>query len=80
MLGMPPPGYSPMPMASGQSNQLLGNQQNQQQNNPQMMQMAMQLAGKGGFGGRPGQAGPTLGPVAQGPLGTPPPMPGGMMR
>ncbi len=77
MLGMPPPGYSPMPMSpGGQSTQLLGQQQNQ--NNPQMMQMLMQLAGKGGFGGH-GMAGPTMGPVHEGPLGTPPPpMQGGM--
>lgn len=56
----------------GQSTQLLGNQQN----NPQMLKILMQQAGQGGFGGH-GMAGPTMGPVHQGPLGTaPPPMQG----
>ncbi len=58
----------------GQGTQLLGNQPN----NPQMMKMLMGQAGQGGFGGH-GMAGPTMGPVHQGPLGTaPPPMQGAM--
>lgn len=70
-LGPPVTGFN------NQNTQLLGNPQ--QQNNPQMMSMIMQLAGKGGFGGH-GMAGPTMGPVHQGPLGTapPPPQMGGM--
>lgn len=77
MLGMPPPGYSPMPMSmGGQNTQLLG----QQQNNPQMIKYLMQMSGQGGFGGH-GMAGPTMGPVHQGPLGvSPPPMQGGTMQ
>lgn len=71
MLGMPPPGYSPMAMSmGGQNTQLLG----QQQNNPQMIKYLMGMSGQGGFGGH-GQAGPTMGPVHQGPLGTTPPQP-----
>lgn len=76
MLNMPPPGFSPNAMSmGGQNTQLLGNQQN----NPQMMKMMMALSGQGGLGGH-GMAGPTLGPIHQGPLGTaPPPMQGGGM-
>ncbi len=68
MLMSPPPGYTTAANGpAAQSMQLLGNQQN----SPQMIHMLMQQSAQGGFGGH-GMAGPTMGPVQQGPLGTSP--------
>jgi hypothetical protein len=74
MLMSPPPGgYStPSLGPSAQSMQLLGSPQSTQ--NPQMMRYLMGLSGQGGFGGH-SMAGPSLGPVQQGPLGAAPPRP-----
>lgn len=67
LMGPPPGGYSPAAMTmGGQNTQMMGGQQN---NNPQMIRMLMNMAGKGGFA-HPGMgSGPSLGPVQQGPMG-----------